>query len=168
MSTQDQALSSAVQEAIRSNLSGVVAGELSDFIEKSKKQAAELERVYSAKATLERTTADLQARLSAHGGLDVRESAVAEREKAAQARELELLKREAVLDAKVAQAELGGVKYSMEAFLRNAIIRETVVSDVTKPVEGYPGGNGMSGGPGYLMRSPDGRPDTTTTTRTSE
>ena len=163
-----QTLSQSVQEAIRQNLSGVVAGELSEFIEKAKKTETELTRAREQNVSLSKQVSDLEGRLQAHRELSEREQAVATRESAVQANEIALLKRVAFMDAKLAQAELGGVKYSMEAFLRNAIIRETVVSDVTKPVEGYPGGNGMSGGPGYLMRSPDGRPDTTTTTRTSE
>lgn len=167
MST-DQILSSAVQEAIRSNLSGVVAGELSDFIEKAKKQVVELERMREDRARLTKSVDELQARLNAHLELGARETALSEREKTVQASELTLLKREATLDAKVAQAELGGVRYSMEAFLKNTTVRQTVVSDVAKPVEGWSGGNGSIGGPGYLARSPDGRPDTTTTTETTE
>jgi hypothetical protein len=159
-------LSQAVQAAISQNLTGVVAGELSDFIEKAKQTEARLERSREENASLSRQIADLQGQINAHRALAERENAVATRESAAQAKEIELIKREASIDAKIAQAELGGVKYSMEAFLKNATVRETVVSDVAKPVDGFPGGNGMSGGPGYLVR--DHRPDTTTVTRTTE
>jgi hypothetical protein len=52
--------------------------------------------------------------------------------------------------------------------VRNTTFRQTVVADVAKPVDGHPGGNGYAGGPGYLTRNGDGRPDTTTTTETTE
>jgi hypothetical protein len=51
----------------------------------------------------------------------------------------------------------------MEAFLKNPVVRTTVVSDVTKAIVGSPGGNGYQGSPGMLTRNYD-RPDTTTTT----
>lgn len=163
-----QTLSQSVQEAIRQNLSGVVAGELSDFIEKAKRQEAELERAREHNAALNRQVADLQERLAAHREMDERERILAERDKTVQEKEINMIKREASIEAKIAQAELGGVKYSMEAFLKNPTVRTTVVSDVAKAIDGFPGGNGMSGGPGYLARNSDGRPDTTTTTQTTE
>lgn len=159
-------LSQAVQVAISQNLTGVVAGELSDFIEKAKQTETRLERSREENASLNRQITDLQGTISAHRSLAEREGAVASRETAVQTKEIELIKREAAIEAKIAQAELSGVRYSMEAFLKNATVRETVVSDVAKPVEGSPGGNGYAGGPGYLAR--DHKPDTTTTTRTTE
>lgn len=161
-----QTLSQSVQEAIRQNLSGVVAGELSDFIEQSKRQKVELERTREQNASMKTEIEDLLTRLQSHRNMDERESEMAKRESVVQFNEIELLKHEAFLEAKIAHAELSGVKYSMEAFLKNATVRETVVANVAKPVEGYPGGNGMSGGPGFLTR--DHQPDTTTTTRTTE
>lgn len=163
-----QNLSQSVQEAIRQNLSGVVAGELSEFIDRAKRQEAELERVKASNAALGTEIENLQAKLAAHREMAERERAVTDRENAAQATELTLLKREASLDAKVAHAELNGVKYSMESFLRNVTVRTNVVSDVAKPVQGSPGGNGYGATPGFLARSPDGRLDHVTTTRTEE
>lgn len=159
-------LSQSVQEAIRQNLSGVVAGELSDFIEKAKRQETELERTKAAFASLNAELDKLKATLDLHRALAEREREMEARENAALEKEIALIKREAGLDARIAQAELGGVKYSLEAFLRNATVRETVVANVSKPVQGSPGGNGYGPTPGFLTRDPVA--DTTTTTRTAE
>jgi archaellum component FlaC len=161
-----QNLSQAVQAAIAENLNGVVAGELKSFIEKAHEQAKELERTQAAFKSVQAEVEQLRAKLSAHQELTARETALTVREATAQQKEIDLIKREAGIDAKIAQAELSGVKTSMDAFLRNVTIRTNVVSDVAKPVSGYPGGNGMGGGPGFLTR--DMRPDSETTTRTEE
>ena len=161
-----QNLSQAVQAAIAENLSGVIAGELKGFIEEANERAKELERTQAALKSVQAEANQLRERLNAHQELIAREQALAARENAAQQKEIDLIKREAGIDAKIAQAELGGVKYSMEAFLKNVTVRTNVVSDVAKPVSGAPSGNGYSGGPGYLAR--DVKSDTQTTTRTEE
>lgn len=159
-------LSQAVQEAIKNDLPGLAANELSQFIKQAETTASALKNAESRITAMEIVESQLRAELSKHNSLDARERNLTEITTQQQAKELELLKREAFMEAKIAQAELGGVKYSMESFLRNVTVRSTVISDVAKPVDGIHGGNGYSGSPGYLARDP--RPDTHTTTETPE
>jgi hypothetical protein len=161
-------LSQAVQEAIQKDLPGIAANELAQFIKNAERTAELLETTKKHVAVLTEQNNRLTDDLNKHRSLDEREAELAKREAATQTRELELLRQEAGLAAKIAQAELAGVKDTMGAFLRNTTFRQTVVADVAKPVDGHPGGNGYNGSPGYLTRNPDSRPDTTTTTETTE
>lgn len=159
-------ISQAVQEAIKANLPGMVAGELQEFIAQAKKTETELANATALLKVRNEKIDELQAILTGHKELAVREQAVAKREADQSVNELALLRRECFLEAKLAQAELTGVKDTVNLFLRNVTVRQTVVADVAKPVEGMPPGNGLSGYGGMLQR--DQKPDTTTTSETQE
>lgn len=153
-------LSQAVQEAIQKDLPGIAANELSTFIKNAENTARELERARSEVSAKADRIERMEATLAVHVELAKREQEVTKREDDIIAKDLALSKREAQLDAKIAQAELGGVKETMNAFLRNVTVRQTIIADVSKPVDGVPGSQYNSGGPGFLARSPN--PDTTT------
>lgn len=158
-------LSQSVQDAIAKDLPGLAAGELKTFIENAQKVEAELERTKAQLVDRQRDNASLKEELSKHRALSELQASLDAEASRLQDRDLTLLKREAILEGKLAQAELNGVRETMSAFLRNPTIRTTVVSDATKPIEGTPPGVGQSYGlPGRLERNGDGRPDTTTTT----
>lgn len=165
-------LSKAVQEAIAAGLPGMVANELKDFIVKAEKDAVALQRLTEQLTDRERTITELRGQLEKHRSLEEREVEIAKSAAANQEKELTLLKREAFIEAKIAQAELSGVKDTMTQFLRNTTVRQTVIADVSKPVDGMApsSGNGYNspGIPGMLQRNHDGKPDTTTTERTEE
>lgn len=133
-------LSQAMQDAIRANLPGQVADEMRAFIEKA--QTTELELV-ATKSRLQAVGDQLTAKeaiLSQHQEVAVREAAVDKRGKELAAKELELIKKEAAIEAAVAKAELSGVKTSMTAFLANVTIRRNVVESnqavVQQPING--------------------------------
>jgi hypothetical protein len=162
------ALSESVQKAIKDGLPGMVAGELSDFITQAERTARALEEAKQRIKTLEETNEQQREALNKHAAYEVRERELAKIAAEQRETELTLLRREAQLDAKIAQAELAGVKDTQAAFLRNVTVRQTVISDASKSVAGSAGGNGYTGTPGYLARNSDGRPDTTTSTQEQE
>lgn len=160
-------LSSAVQEAIQKDLPGLVAGELKDFIVAAEDTANKLQRRQEELAASQREVQILRDTLAQHRDIAVREAEVEKQVKAVQEKEMSLLRREAALEGKLAYAELQGVKDTMSHFLRNVTVRQNVVADVAKAVDGMPGnGQGTYGTPGHLVR--DQRPDTTTTTSIAE
>lgn len=156
-------LSQAVQEAIQKDLPGLAANELKTFIAEAEQTKQRLANTMSALEGERNRVKELEATLASHRLLAEREQAVDAAEKKLQKAEIEMLKREAKMEAAVAQSELTGVKDTMAAFLKNPTIRTTVISDVSKPLAGSPGGNGYQGSPGVLARNYDGKPDTTTT-----
>lgn len=162
-------LSAAVQQAIQADLPGMVATELKDFIAKAEKDAQNVQRLTEQLANSESKVSELRSVIQKHLELDTREAEIEKQTNALFEKELSLLRREAFMDAKTAQAELQGVKETTSQFLRNVTFRENVIADVSKPVEGSPSpGQGMYGTPGMLQRNGDGKPDTTTVTRTAE
>ncbi len=157
-------LSNAVQEAIKGNLPGLVAAELKDYIDQAEKNAIALEKAENRASSWERDANQYRRELAMHVDLDSRKRELQLEEKRLSEMELKLLKQEAALEAKVTKAELSGVKETMVMFLKNSVVRQTVVADVAKPVEGYPGNQYNSGCSGTLQRSVD----TTTTTKEVE
>ena len=163
------ALTQAVQDAIAKDLPGFAAGELKKFIEGAERTEQELTRTKSALDADRNEIAKLRSKLDAHVEIDARQRSLEALTKKLTEQELALLKREAELVAKIATAELNGVKDTMAQFLRNPVVRTTVVTDATKAIDGTPPGAGQQyGHPGFLARNGDGRPDTTTTTAVSE
>lgn len=157
-------LNEAVMNAIQANLAGAVAGELKTYIadaEKLKEKLTNLEINYNA--SLDRVSS-LDKKLAEYRALDEYSSDLDRRAKELTDKELTLLKREASMDAKEAVAELSGYKACVSQFLKLPKVRTDVLSNVSKPVEGHPGGNGYSPTPGYLIPTNENH----TTTRTEE
>lgn len=148
-------LSQELQDAIAKQLPGMFATEMQGFLAQAKKDADEVVSLNARVATLKKTETELHDALRQHSEMGVREQALKARETKLQDSELELLKREAKLEAQIAIAELTGVKYGMEQFLRNVTVRSVVQSSVMKPVEGMPAANGSYGSPGTLMNATD-------------
>jgi len=161
-------LSQAVQEAIQKDLPGLAAGELKTFIAKAEQTEKELTEARALLVIRNKTIAEQTVQLEQHKALNERQAELNKYSSELQQKELALLKREAVLEAKIATAELNGVKETMDAFLKNTTVRKTVIADVSKPVDGMPSSQYASGSAGTLQRNYDGRPDTTTTTETEE
>ena len=156
-------ISQEIQDAIQKGLPGMVAGELKDFIAQAERTAKDLDGTKASLALSQDKVAALNAQLEQHRSIDEKQAKLEATARANQETELALLKREAGLDAKIALAELGGVKETMNSFLRNVSVRQTVVSDVAKPVDGVATGpNGNYGMPGTLQRTVD------TVTKTEE
>ena len=120
-------LSQAVQEAIQKDLPGFVAGELKTFIAQAEQTARDLASVKALLDAERSITANQKKELNQHAELSQREREIAAALAAVQQRELDLLKREAGMDAAVAKAELAGVKDTANMFLRNVTVRQTIV-----------------------------------------
>ena len=160
-------LSTAVQEAIKNDLPGLVAAELKEFVARAEKNEGRVQLLTDQLGSRDAKIRELTALLEAHKEVAIREQEVANAVAAQQVREIELRNAAASLDAQIARAELQGVKDTANLFLRNTIFRESVVSDVAKPVEGSTSNvPGQHSYPGMLQR--DAHPDVTTTTRETE
>jgi hypothetical protein len=129
-------ISQAVQEAIRNNLPGQVADEMRAFIENAQQTEKLLARAQEQNRTLTDEIGSLEATLSQHQAVAVRERAVGEREKAAEAKEIELIKLGARMEADVAKAELKGVRETQTQFLANSVVRRTVLENSQELVVG--------------------------------
>ncbi len=143
-------LSQAVQEAVKSQLTGLVAEELKDFITTAQAQDLQLKAAQSQLASANNKIQALEAKLADHKEIGEREKALENHALELQQKEIALLKREAGLEAVVAKAELGGVKDTMQAFLKNPIVRTTIQEQTHVPTDGLAPsqGNGYSN-PGY-------------------
>lgn len=132
-------ISNELQDAIKQQLPGMFASEMQVFIAQARDDAANVKHLKVRIELQDKEEQRLREQLNAHAELSAREQVLAKREALIQALELELLKKEAKMEANIAIAELTGVKETQDAFLKNVVVRSNVMSSVMKPVEGNPG-----------------------------
>lgn len=141
-----------IKLSIAKNMPGMVGDELKRLLADGEASKEALVHTRTQLAAANDKVAALQAKLSQHADLDIRQKALDEQQQKLQDTELSLLKREAQISANITVAELSGVKYAMTAFLQNQTIRTKVQESVHVPLDGHPGGNGMYATAGMAMK----------------
>ena len=145
-----------INQIIRDNMPQAVASQVSSFIEIGK-QAIEENKKYKA-INAENTALILKLRdeLARYNEwaatLKSKERDLANWAKDLQGLELKLCRREASIEASVANASKDATLDVVGLFLKNNTVRKSVVSTVPVAVSGYDGGQYSSGAPGGVQQ----------------
>lgn len=157
-------MNDAIRTAITNNLPAAVAGELATFIKQAESTAQQLVSLREESKRQVITIEQLREQVRAQADLDAREAALASGRANLTEQELALTSREAANQAVVATAAMNAMRETMGMFLKLPQVRTQILAEVGVPVSGAPGGNGMAGYGGTVMRSND----TQTTTVSQE
>ena len=135
-------ISQELREVLAKQLPAMFGAEMQAFLEKAKKDAA---NVINLMSQLESRAVELKitkTRLEAHEELTKREQELETQRQSLQKKELDLIKREAGIEAKIAQAELSGVKDTQKLFLANVTMRQAIVESTHCVLPGHSSSNG--------------------------
>lgn len=144
-----------INQIIRDNMPQAIASQVSAFIETGK-QAMEENKKYKA-VNAENTTLILKLREEAAkynewaGSLKHKEKELAAWAKDLQALELKLLRKEAAIDASIANASKDATLDVVGLFLKNTAVRKSTIATIPVAVPGYDGGQYSSGSPGSVQ-----------------
>lgn len=149
-------LQQEIKDAIAKNMPSYVGEQLQRLLAEGAESKVMVTRVQKMLDTAVADRDALKAKLAQHADIDVRESSLDVERKALADRDIALIRKDAALTAAIAVAELKGVKDTTDQFLRNTVIRNTTQSNVVRPIEGHPGGNGYNGSMGTLVKGKEG------------
>lgn len=144
-----------INQIIRDNMPQAVASQVSAFIDIGK-QAIEENKKYKA-INAENTTLILKLRdeIAKYNEwaatLKLKERDLANWAKDLQDLDLKLLRKEASIEASVANASRDATLNVVGLFLKNNTVRKSVVSTVPVAVSGYDGGQYSPGSPGHVQ-----------------
>ncbi len=159
-------LNEDIKKAIAANLTGVVAAELQEYLKTAAAAIAKIPVLEERITNQERDLTMYKGQLRDQEALDAKHAEVTKLVADVAAREAKLEIATATNALKVVTAERDMAIGMTDRFLKNVTVRETVLANSMKPVEGHPGSpnNGCYPVGGTLMSATD----TTTTTRTEE
>lgn len=155
-------ISAEMKAALQQQLPVMFAKEMDEFLKLAARDAATVIDQRAIIRNLEADNESLRAKVRVQEALDAQANDIKVKTQDLAKRELELLTANVKNQVEVVTANNSGYKEAVNAFLKLPTIRTDITAQVSKPVEGHPGGNGYSGSPGTLLQSTD----TTTTTHT--
>lgn len=152
-------INAALSQLIKNNLPEAVAMEMSKYLETSKNAIEENAALHKKNALLNRQISDLTSQVSSlsskNSDLEFEIRRVNDLKRSLDHFQLELLKKEASIEARVSDASKHAAFDVINLFLKNQVIRTNIQKTVGIPVEGIPPSQYTSGTPGSIIQSYD-------------